>query len=47
MFDAVGLSVEKLRRTAIGPLKLGRLATGMARHLSRDEVAAIRSAVDL
>lgn len=47
MMEAVGLTVEKLRRTAIGPIKLGRLATGTARHLTREEVAELRDALGL
>ena len=47
MMEAVGLTVEKLRRTAIGPIKLGRLPTGNARHLTSEELADLRQAVDL
>jgi len=47
MLDAVGVRVEKLRRTAIGPLKLGRLPTGDARRMTREELASIRQAVGL
>jgi pseudouridine synthase len=47
MFEAVGLTVEKLRRTAIGPIKLGRLPTGSARHLTAEELRELRAAVGL
>ncbi len=47
MMEAVGLTVEKLRRTAIGPIKLGRLVTGTARHLTREEEAELRQALGL
>lgn len=47
MLDAVGVRVEKLRRTAIGPLKLGRLPTGKARRMTPEELASIREAVGL
>ena len=47
MLDAVGLRVEKLRRTAIGPLKLGRLNTGEARRMTASELAALKLAVGL
>ncbi len=47
MLDAVGLRVEKLRRTAIGPLKLGRLSTGEARRMTASELASLRQSVGL
>jgi len=47
MLETVGLRVEKLRRTSIGPLELGTLATGQVRRLTPSEVAALRAAVDL
>jgi len=47
MMEAVGLTVEKLRRTSIGPIKLGRLATGNARHLTVDELRELREVVGL
>jgi len=47
MLEAVGLRVEKLRRTSIGPLQLGDLATGQVRRLTASEVAALRAAVKL
>lgn len=47
MFDAIQHPVEKLRRVRLGPLKLGKLATGAWRELGGDEVAALRAAVGL
>ncbi len=38
MCDAVGLSVSRLKRTAIGAVKLGGLKLGMYRDLSEPEV---------
>ena len=42
MCEAVGLTVTRLKRTAIGPLKLGKLRAGEYRKLSAGEVAALR-----
>lgn len=47
MMEAVGLNVEKLRRTAIGPLRLGNLATGSARHLTLEEIDELKESVGL
>ncbi len=47
MLEAVGLRVEKLRRTIIGPLRLGSLRAGEVRALSAKEVESLRRAVDL
>jgi pseudouridine synthase len=47
MLEAVGLRVEKLRRTVIGPLRLGSLGTGEIRPLTAKEVTSLRRAVDL
>jgi 23S rRNA pseudouridine2605 synthase len=44
MCDAVGHSVEALRRVAIGPLRLGTLAPGAHRRLSDAEIRALRAA---
>ena len=41
MLEAVGHEVVRLVRTAIGPLKLGRLKTGTFRRLSPEEVHAL------
>ena len=42
MCEAVGLSVTRLKRTAIGPLKLGSLKAGEYRKLAPGEIAALR-----
>ncbi|TMF41137.1 MAG: rRNA pseudouridine synthase [Chloroflexi bacterium] len=47
MLQAVGHKVISLRRTAFGPLRLGRLKTGGWRVLSEGEVAALRRATGL
>lgn len=45
MCDAVGLKVGRLRRTAIGGVKLGMLKPGEYRDLTRDELRALRASV--
>lgn len=45
MCEAVGLEVARLKRTAIGPLKLGMLKPGAYRELTAEELRAIRNAV--
>jgi len=45
MCEAVGLEVARLKRTAIGPLKLGMLAPGKWRELKPGEVGMLRNAV--
>lgn len=47
MLHAVGHKTLALRRTAFGPLRLGRLKTGGFRVLSSGEVEALRRAVGL
>jgi 23S rRNA pseudouridine2605 synthase len=47
MLQAVGHKTLALRRTAFGPLRLGRLKTGGFRVLSIGEVAALRRATGL
>lgn len=47
MLDHVGHEVRALRRTAFGPVRLGRLREGGYRKLRPDEVAALRRAVGL
>lgn len=42
LLAAHGISVLRLMRVAIGPLALGHLAKGQWRHLSAEEVAALR-----
>jgi 23S rRNA pseudouridine2605 synthase len=44
MCEAVNLNVKRLKRTAIGPLKLGMLQPGEYRELTKAEVAALRRA---
>ncbi|MDP9225683.1 MAG: rRNA pseudouridine synthase, partial [Actinomycetota bacterium] len=41
MFEATGHRVQRLVRTAIGPVALGRLKTGTARRLTPEEVRAL------
>jgi 23S rRNA pseudouridine2605 synthase len=45
MCEAVGLEVARLKRTSIGPLKLGMLKPGEWRELKPDELRAIRTAI--
>ncbi len=45
MFQAVGLKVVRLQRTAIGPIKLGILRPGDFRRLDHSEVEALRGQV--
>ncbi len=47
LFAALGLEVTDLRRTAVGPLRLGRIPEGRWRTLSAAEVAALHGAVGL
>lgn len=47
MCEGVGLSVEKLSRTAFGPLKLGKLEVGKVRPLSEGEVRKLRRVVGI
>lgn len=42
MCEAVGLQVVRLRRTQIGPVKLGMLAPGKTRELTPAEVLALK-----
>ena len=42
MFEAIGHPVLRLRRTALGPLRLRGLKLGEARNLSKVEVGALR-----
>jgi 23S rRNA pseudouridine2605 synthase len=43
MCEAIGLEVARLKRTAIGPVKLGMLQPGKFRELTADEMRAIRA----
>lgn len=45
MAEALGLEVQELIRTAIGPLELGTLAPGAVRALTAEEVRSLRAAV--
>lgn len=45
MCEAVGLEVARLKRTSVGPLKLGMLKAGEYRELTPDELRAIRTAI--
>ena len=45
MCEAVGLEVARLKRTAIGPVKLGMLQPGEYRELSPEELRALRAAL--
>lgn len=47
LFDAVGHPVRTLARTQIGPVKMGQLASGEIRDLTRDELGALLDAVKL
>ena len=44
MCEAVGLEVARLRRSAMGAVKLGMLQPGQYRELTRSEVNALRAA---
>ncbi len=44
MCEAVGLSVVRLRRSSVGPIKLGMLKPGQWRELSTQEVRALKAA---
>ncbi len=44
MCDAVGLEVVRLRRTSVGPVKLGMLKPGTWRELTPEEVRALKNA---
>ncbi len=47
LLDAVGHPVQRLVRTAIGPVQLGSQRSGKLRPLTRDEVAALHAVVGL
>ncbi len=46
ILDHVGHPVVELTRTAFGPLRLGDLAVGATRELSRDEIGALFDSVE-
>lgn len=43
MCEAVGLEVARLKRSAIGPVRLGMLAPGKWRELTKQELTALRN----
>lgn len=45
MCEAVGLEVARLKRTSVGPVKLGMLKPGEYRELKPDELRALRNAL--
>ncbi|MEG0693658.1 MAG: pseudouridine synthase [Oscillospiraceae bacterium] len=45
MCEAVNLDVARLKRTAIGPIRLGMLKPGTTRELTKEELKAIRTAI--
>lgn len=45
MCESVGLTVKEIRRTQIGPVRLGNLRSGKFRLLSRREISQIRHLV--
>lgn len=45
MCESVGLEVARLKRTAVGPIRLGMLKPGTCRELKPDELRAIRTAI--
>jgi 16S rRNA U516 pseudouridylate synthase RsuA-like enzyme len=47
MLEAVGHRVVRLRRSAFGPLRLGRMREGEWRTLTPREVGALRRAAGL
>lgn len=44
MCEALGLTVARLKRTAVGPLRLGMLPPGQWRELKKSELIALRNA---
>lgn len=47
MMDTVGHPVNKLSRTAFGPVRLGNLPVGETRELTRDEIGALLDAAGM
>ena len=43
MFKAVGNNVQELHRTAVGSVRLGRLAEGHYRKLTREEIEYLKN----
>jgi 23S rRNA pseudouridine2605 synthase len=46
MFEEVGHPINRLIRTAIGPIRLGDLKPGRTRRLTNAEVAALFKTVE-
>jgi len=47
MFAAIGHPVRRLKRVAIGPIRLGELSLGASRRLSEGQLQALREAAGL
>lgn len=47
MCEAIGHPVRRLKRVAMGPLRLGELSLGAVRSLRQAQIDALREAVDL
>lgn len=45
MCEQVGIFIKQLKRTELGPIRLGDLKTGEYRHLSKDELDALKRAI--
>lgn len=43
MCEALGLEVKRLKRQSIGPIRLGMLATGKYRELTKEEINGIKN----
>jgi 23S rRNA pseudouridine2605 synthase len=44
MCEALGLEVARLKRTSLGPIKLGMLKSGKYRELTKEEIRSLRAA---
>ena len=47
MCEALGLEVRRLKRTAVGPVRLGMLHPGSWRYLTPEEVDKLKSAAGM
>lgn len=45
MMEAIGVEVARLKRTSVGPIKLGMLKPGAYRDLTKEELKALRTAL--
>ena len=45
MCEALGLEVARLKRTSVGPVKLGMLKPGEFRELTASELSSLRAAI--